>query len=61
MKNKLLRAFTLIEFMVAISIFFILATASYAPYSYYSKKAKIRLTGKEISQILNEARNMSIN
>jgi prepilin-type N-terminal cleavage/methylation domain-containing protein len=54
------KAFTLIEFMVAITIMAIMLLIVYAPYSYYSNKAKVKITSKEISQILFEARNMAI-
>jgi prepilin-type N-terminal cleavage/methylation domain-containing protein len=57
-KNK---AFTLIELMVAITIFFVMLGAAYAPYQYYMNKAKVRNTMKEISSSLYEARNMAVN
>ena len=53
--------FTLIEMMVALSIFFILMTLSYIPYSYYEVKQRVKTGAKEVSQILYEARNMAIN
>jgi len=57
-KNK--KAFTLLELMIAISIMAILMMMAYAPYNYYSNKAKVRITAKEISQILYESRNLAI-
>jgi len=51
----------LIEFVIAITIFFILAVASYAPYSYYGNKARLKQTTRETNQLLYEARNMAIN
>ncbi len=56
-KNK---AFTLIEFMIAITIMAIMLLVVYVPYNYYSNKAKVKITSKEISQILFEARNLAI-
>ncbi len=53
--------FTLIEFMVAMSIFFIISTASYIPYSHYQKKSLLNQWSKEVAQSFQEARNMSIN
>jgi prepilin-type N-terminal cleavage/methylation domain-containing protein len=61
MKNKNKLAFTLIELVIAMTIFFILVTMSYIPYNYYINKAKIRTSIREISQSLYEARNMAIN
>lgn len=55
------KGFTLIEFMVTITIFFIIATASYIPYSHYQRKWLLNQWVKEITQSLYEARNMSIN
>jgi prepilin-type N-terminal cleavage/methylation domain-containing protein len=55
------KAFTLIELMIAITIIVILTMASYAPYTYYQNKAKLKVTSREISQLLYEARNMAIN
>lgn len=60
-KSKNIQAFTLIEFVVVITIFFILVSVSYIPYNYYIKKAKLRNSIREISQSLYEARNMAIN
>jgi prepilin-type N-terminal cleavage/methylation domain-containing protein len=54
------KAFTLIEFMIAITIISILMVMTYAPYNYYSNKAKVRVTAKEISQSLYESRNLAI-
>jgi hypothetical protein len=34
---------------------------TYVPYSFYSNKEKVRITAKEVSQSLWEARNMAIN
>jgi prepilin-type N-terminal cleavage/methylation domain-containing protein len=52
--------FTLIELLVSITILFILMMMSYVPYSYYQKKAKLRLASREISQSFYEAKNMAI-
>jgi prepilin-type N-terminal cleavage/methylation domain-containing protein len=53
--------FTLIEFMVAISIFFVISVASYVPYSHFQKKSLLNQWVKEVVQSLYEARNLSIN
>ncbi len=55
------KAFTLIELMIAITIVVILTMATYAPYNYYQNKAKLKVTTREISQILYEWRNMAVN
>lgn len=52
--------FTLIELMVVFTIASILLIIAYTPYSYYSTKAKVRMTTKDISQILYESRNLAI-
>ena len=54
-------AFTLIELMVAITIVVILTMSIYAPYSYYQNKAKLKVTAREISQLLYDTRNMAVN
>ncbi len=53
--------FTLIELIVAMSIFFIMVISTYVPYNYYSQKAKLNVVVKEISQSLYNARNIAIN
>lgn len=53
--------FTLIELMVAITIIGILSIMSYSPYSYYQNKASLKVTAREVSQLLYESRNMAIN
>ncbi|MCT4617375.1 MAG: prepilin-type N-terminal cleavage/methylation domain-containing protein [Candidatus Gracilibacteria bacterium] len=59
--KKNLKAFTLIELLVAISIFFALVITTYIPYAFYQNKAKVNITIKDISQSINEARNLAIN
>jgi len=54
------KAFTLLELLISITIAAILMTMAYAPYNYYTNKAKVKLTTKEISQILASSRNMAI-
>lgn len=54
-------AFTLIELIISISIFFILVSATYIPYNHYITKEKVRVSQKIITQSLYEARNMAIN
>lgn len=53
--------FTLIELIVAISIFFLLSLIAFAPYSFYLNKSKVKHTSKEISQVIYEAKNKAIN
>ena len=52
--------FTLVELMIVISIIWIMMSMAYAPYSYFQKKAEIKIAAKEISKTLNESRNLSI-
>jgi len=54
-------AFTLIELLISMTIFFIIVIASYVPYNFYMNKVKVRNTIREISQSLYEVRNMAIN
>jgi len=54
-------AFTVVELIIAITIFFMLSMASFIPYNYYVNKAKLKTTVKEISQSIYEARNIAIN
>ena len=56
--NSQKKAFTLIELIVAITIFFVMLGVTYTPYTYYMNKAKVRSAAKEISSSLYEARNM---
>lgn len=53
--------FTLIELMVVMSMFAIMVAVTYIPYSYYEVKQRVKIWGKQVSQILYEARNMAIN
>lgn len=55
------RAFTLIELVISITIIVILTMVSYAPYNYYQNKAKLKVTTREVSQLLYESRNMAVN
>ena len=52
--------FTLIEFMIVISILGIMMTITYAPYNLFIKKADLRNASKNISKTLSESRNMAI-
>lgn len=54
-------AYTFIELMVVITIITLITIMTYVPYNFYSNKEKVRVTAKEISQTLGEARNMAIN
>jgi len=55
------KGFTLIELLISITIVTILTMATYAPYNYYQNKAKLKVSTREISQILYEWRNMAVN
>lgn len=59
MKNR--KWFTLIELIISITIIVLLTMSTYIPYSYYQNKAKLKITSREITQALYEARNMAIN
>jgi len=61
MKFEYKKAFTIIELIISMTIFFILVMMTYVPYNFYMNKVKVRNTIKEISQSLYEARNMAIN
>ena len=56
-----LGGFTLIELIIAMSIFFLLSSASYIPYSHSRKVGLVNQWIKEITQSLYETRNLSIN
>lgn len=58
--RKKLKAFTLIELLVAMTIVFSLMLLTYAPYSHYQKKAKLKLSSREIAQSFYEAKNMAV-
>ncbi|MDP2090088.1 MAG: prepilin-type N-terminal cleavage/methylation domain-containing protein [Candidatus Gracilibacteria bacterium] len=55
------KGFTLIELMISITIIGILSVITYSPYSYYQNKASLKVTAREVSQLLYESRNMAIN
>jgi len=61
MKIQNKSAFTLIELLVVISILAIMATMSYAGYVTQQQIVRVRLSVKEVSQAIHEARNMAIN
>lgn len=42
-------------------IFFILSALTYVNYSYYANISRVKLSAKEVSQWINDARNMAIN
>jgi len=56
-----MKAFTLIELIIVITILMVVSAVSYAPYNYYQNKAKLKTTASKISQLLYESRNKSIN
>lgn len=53
--------FTLIEMLIAITIFLIFVVLTYVNYAYYQNISQVKLTLKDISQNLSIARNMAIN
>lgn len=53
--------YTFIELMIVITLVFIVTMMTYLPYSYYQNKMKIKQTGKEIAQLLYDARNDALN
>lgn len=53
--------FTLIEFAVAMTLFFILSVVIYTPYNYYWNKIKLKQSVKTSTQLLYDSRNMAIN
>lgn len=59
MNNK--KAFTLIEMIISITIVVILTMMTFAPYSYYQNKTKLKVTTREISQIILDWKNMAMN
>jgi prepilin-type N-terminal cleavage/methylation domain-containing protein len=58
---KNIKAFSLLELIVVITLIGIMLLATYAPYSYYQTKAKVRMTIRDVAQSIYEARNMAIN
>lgn len=48
--------FTLVELMVVIAIVSMLAVLTYAPYSYYSDIAKVRISAEKVEQTFSEAK-----
>ncbi|MCH8518667.1 type II secretion system GspH family protein [Candidatus Gracilibacteria bacterium] len=60
MKISPLKAFTLIELIVVITIMGIISLGVYLPYSHHQKKTIIKQATKEVSQSLSEARNLAI-
>jgi Tfp pilus assembly protein PilE len=47
--------------MVAVTIFVLISLMAFAPYSYYINKSKVKQTGKEVSQLIYESKNMALN
>lgn len=60
MKSSTLGAFTLIEFMVVMTIMFMLAMLTYVPYAHHQKKVLLQQWAREVSQSLSEARNLAL-
>lgn len=61
MKYSQNSAFTLIEFIVAVTIFFLIGTMIFWSYAYYLNKTKVKQTQKEVSQLIYKAKNMALN
>lgn len=56
-----LKAFTLIELVVVITIIGIISVSTYIPYSHHQKKVLLKQWAREISQSLRDARSLAIN
>jgi len=59
--EKKTKAFTLIELMITMSIFFILSLSTYLSYSHFQKKALLKQGVKEVVKTIYDARNLAIN
>jgi hypothetical protein len=46
--------------MIVSTIIILLSVSIYAPYNYYSNKAKLKVAKTEIAKTLYEARNLAI-
>ncbi len=55
------KAFTLMELMVTITIMMLLSWAIYLNFAYSQTRMNLKLTAKDVSQSLYNARNMAIN
>lgn len=60
MKYKHISWFTLIELLVVVSIIAIVLLATYMPYAHHQRKTFVKQAAKELSQTLNESRNLAI-
>jgi type II secretory pathway pseudopilin PulG len=60
-KYTKIKAFTLIELIVTITIMVLVWWAAYMNFAYSQNKMNLKLTAKDISQALYNARNMAIN
>lgn len=60
MKHKTQKWFTLVELLISMTIFFIFVVMTYVNYSYYQNISKVKLSLKQISQTINDARNLAI-
>lgn len=56
-----LKAFTLIELIITITIMVMISGATYMNFAYSQNKINLKLTAKDISQALYNARNLAIN
>lgn len=54
-------AFTLIELLITMTLFFLISILTYAPYNFYQKKLAVKTAGKQISQTILRAKNMALN
>jgi len=53
--------FTLVEMLIAITIFILIVMFTYVNYAYYQNIASVKIWIKEVSQTIREARNMAVN
>lgn len=56
-----MKAFTLIELIIVMTIIGILFAGSYVPYDYYSRLSRVRITAEKIHQTMEDARILSQN
>lgn len=56
-----IRAFTLIELLIVITIIGIISVTTYIPYAHHQKKVLLNQAAREVSQSLRDARSLAIN
>ncbi len=60
LKGRGVQAFTLIELMISILIIVLLSLVAYAPYSFYQKKASLKVSVKQVSQLLSDSKSKAV-